>query len=203
MNMNTDDYLQDAQGRFVPKHSVGAARIMEDTIVNELFDAGKALGIEITVFKNSAFTELEIFMELLAEQYQITRGGSKGNVTFTNFSGTKRIIISVQDYIAFGAELEIAKDLVDQCIRTWLESGANKEIAKLVTHAFRVDNGRINVREVLRLKQIQIEDDTWKQAMKAIDDAIRVDRSKKYIRFQSRPSSDAEWKTLPLDIAKV
>jgi len=201
--MNTDDYLQDAQGRFVPKHSVGAARIMEDTIVNELFDAGKALGIEITVFKNSAFTELEIFMELLAEQYQITRGGSKGNVTFTNFSGTKRIIISVQDYIAFGAELEIAKDLVDQCIRTWLESGANKEIAKLVTHAFRVDNGRINVREVLRLKQIQIEDDTWKQAMKAIDDAIRVDRSKKYIRFQSRPSSDAEWKTLPLDIAKV
>lgn len=201
--MNTQDYMTDPQGRLVPKSSVNSARLLENDIVNDLYEKADGLQNKIRDFKSLTFSELDAFIETLAEKYNTSKGGKKGNVTFTNFEGTKRIIISIQDYIAFGPELEIAKDLVDECIMKWLASGTNKEISKLVTHAFRVDNGRINVREVLRLKQIQIQDETWMKAMDAIDDAIRVDRSKKYVRFQKRSSADMHWETTALDISKL
>lgn len=201
--MHTQDYMTDAQGRLVPKSSVAPARLLENDLVNDLHKSANDLEERIRALKENTFSDLDTFIDTLAEKYNTTKGGKKGNVTYTNFEGTLRVIVNVQDYIAFGPELEIAKDLVDECIRKWLESGTNQEIAKLVTHAFRVDNGRINVREVLRLKQIHIKDETWQQAMKAIDDAIRVDRSKKYVRFQKRKNAHSQWETIPLDIAKV
>ncbi len=198
-----NEYLTNAQGHLVPLDAIKTEHLLENDMVNEMHNDANNLHLVLEEFKKQSFKQTSDFLELLAQNYNTTKGSKKGNVSFTNYDGTKRVNISVQDYIAFGAELSIAKDLVDQCITKWLENGTNKEIGKLVSHAFRVDNGRINVRDVLRLKQIHINDETWQLAMSAIDDAIRVESSKTYIRFQVRKTPESTWETIALDLAKV
>lgn len=203
MTDQNTEYLENAQGHLVPKDSVKPARLLEDYLVKNLHLKAECLRKNIEDFKIKSFKETTDFLELLAQQYDLTRGGRKGNSTFTSYDGKSRIIISVQDFIAFGAELEIAKELVDECIKKWLTNGTNKEISILVSHKFRVHKGRINVAEVLSLKQYPIQDEDWAKAMSAIDDAIRVESSKTYIRFQERKAPELPWETIPLDIAKV
>lgn len=203
MTDQNTEYLENAQGHLVPKQGIKPARLLEDEMVKTLHYAAAEVQQDIKSFKESAFKHTQDLLDVLAQNYDLKRGGKKGGSTFTSFDGMSRVVINVQDFIAFGAELEIAKELVDQCIRKWLENGTNKEIGKLVAHAFRINNGRINVRDVLRLKQIEINDDTWRKAMLAIDDAIRVESSKTYIRFQERKAPELPWETIPLDIAKV
>lgn len=201
--MEDQNYLQNAQGHLVPVNTIKQERLLENDLVNEMHMAAENLKKSLIAFKSNSFEDLYAFIDILSQKYKVNRGGRRGNVSFTNYEGNKRIVISVQDFIAFGAELEIAKDLVNECIRKWLDAGVNQEIGQLVTHAFRVDNGRINVRDVLKLKQINIKDETWTRAMSAIDDAIRVESTKSYVRFQVRKNQDAPWDTIPLDLAKV
>jgi len=53
------------------------------------------------------------------------------------------------------------------------------------------------------LLRVGIEDARWQQAMAAIRDSIRVIGSKTYIRFYERPSPDAAWRAVTIDLAAV
>lgn len=206
MQNNTvpEGYMTDSQGRLVLKEHVKIEDIIEDELVISLVGAAKIQHDSIRVFKHHAFNETKSFLDLLAEKYQISRGGRKGGVTLTSYDGLQKIVIAVQDFITFGAQLQIAKDLIDGCIKEWGEENANKNIQALVEHAFRVDkNNRINVQNIMGLKRINITDEKWKRAMQAIDDSVRVESSKEYIRFYKRPSPEGEWQAITLDIAKA
>lgn len=202
--MNTQDYLTDAQGRLVPISTIRQEDQLEDIVVNELIKQAVDVHKIIETFKNHAFSEVRTFITMLSEKYQISRGGNKGGVTLTSFDGTRKVQISVQDYISFGPQLQIAKNLIDECIKEWGADNANKNNQALVEHAFRVDkNNRINVQNILGLKRIAIRDEKWVRAMGAIDDSIRVETSKQFIRFYRRLDTNAEWEAVTLDIAKA
>jgi hypothetical protein len=107
----------------------------------------------------------------------------------------------MQDQIDFGPELQAAKSLVDECLTEWA-SDSRSEIRALVTRAFQVDKeGRINRAEIFMLLRVDIEDERWKRGMDAVRDSIRVLGSKAYLRFQSRPSADAAWSSITVDLA--
>ncbi len=71
----------------------------------------------------------------MAEKYGRTRGGAKGNVTFSSFDGAQQITIRVQETLTFGPELQIAKDLIDECVTEWSE-GANANLRAIISDAF-------------------------------------------------------------------
>lgn len=73
-----------------------------------------------------------------AEKYGRKRGGAKGNVTFSSFDGDKQITIRVQDSLTYGPEMQIAKDLMDECMMEWSE-GANANLVAIIKDAFQVD----------------------------------------------------------------
>lgn len=197
-------YMTDTKGRLVLASAVKDEDKLEDDLVKTLIAQAMQLHKALEIFKSQAFTDLRAFLDLISEKYGVTRGGQKGGITLTSYDGTLKVQISVQDFISFGAQLQIAKELVDQCIREWGHENANKHLQTLVEHAFRVDkNNRINVQNILGLKRLNIQDDTWRKAMQAIDDSIRVEASKEYIRFYKRPSPEAEWAAITLDLAKA
>ena len=200
---NEPEYLENAKGYLVPIDKIKAEDRMEDELVRELFRTAKALQSDLREFKRGAFSNVDAFLELLSEKYGVTKGGKKGNVTLTSYNGLIRLQISNQDYIQFGPQLQIAKELIDECINAWSQ-GANANLKIIVDQAFSVDkNNRLNTKAILGLRRYNITDEKWEKAMQAITDSIRTESSKRYIRFSERDSIDDDFETKHLDMAKV
>lgn len=199
----TEQYMTDGQGRLVPIANVKPEDKLENDIVLSMFAKASIMSARLSDLKASCFSEVGTFMALLEEKYKVTKGGKKGNLTLTSFDGLTKIQVSIADYISFGPQLQVAKTMIDECIKDWSQ-GTNGNIRALVDHAFRVDkNNRVNTGAILGLRRLNITDDRWKQAMDAITDSIRIVSTKQYIRFYQRPSPEAEWQAVDLDIASV
>ena len=201
--MSNPDFMTNAQGHLVPFNMVKAEDKLEDDLVLSTFKTAKLLNALLKDFKTTAFSEVHTFIELLQEKYQVSKGGKKGNMTLTSYNGLTKVQVSVAEFISFGPQLKVAKDLIDECINEWAE-GSNDNIRVLVDHAFRVDkNNRVNTAAILGLRRLPIQHEKWQRAMEAISDSMRVFDSKQYIRFYHRPSVDADWEAVVLDLASV
>lgn len=199
----TITHMTNAQGHLVPIEMVRPADQLENDVVLSLFNQAQSLHDTLSAFKKLAFADVYAFIEVLQEQYKVVKGGKKGNMTLTAYDGLTKIQISVADLIAFGPQLTIAKNLIDECIREW-GVGSDNKIKVLVDHAFRTDkNNRVNTASILGLRRLPIQDDKWKLAMEAIGDSMRVQDSKSYIRFYRRPSPESNWQAVTLDLAAV
>lgn len=201
--MNDTTYMTNAAGHLVPEAKVRPEDRLEDTLVRDLYMRASNLNKLLASFKATTFSEVDAFRELLLEKYQASKGGKKGNVSLLSYDGLTKVMISVADFITFGPQLQVAKSLIDECIREWASS-SNDNIKALIDHAFRVDKqNRINTQAVLQLRTLNINHPTWQKAMEAITDSLRVVSSKQYVRFYQRESIEADWKAVPLDIANV
>lgn len=198
-----EGFMEDAAGRLVPIANVKPEHKLEDELVRALHAEAEGMKVALAEFKQRAFGRVHAYMELLEQHYGAKRGGKKGNLTLTSYDGSLRVTLAVGEYIGFGPELQVAKQLVDDCLRAWSE-GANANLRTIVTDAFQVDKeGKVNADRILSLRRLSIADETWQRAMQAISDAIRVTRSKEYIRFHARPQPNEDHVMVPLDIARV
>lgn len=196
-------YMRDGAGRLVPVEAVKPQHALEDQTVRKMIAFAADLSAQIARFRGHTFDDVTSFVELLAAQYGDGRGGAKGNVTLTSYDNCLKVVVQAQDQIVFGAELQVAKTLVDACINEWAANAA-PNLRALVEHAFQVDKeGRINRSALFALRRLEIVDSQWKAAMQAIADAIRVVGSKEYVRFYRRAHNRARWEPITIDLAQA
>ena len=193
-------YMKDAQGRLVPEGMVSEIDRARDALVREIVaDAGK-IAKQLADFRLRVLDDIQAFIELSAEKYDVRMGGVKGNVSLTTFDGEYRILRAINEYIVFDERLQVAKALIDECIRDWSD-GSRDEIRALINDAFCVDKaGRINTQRILGLRRLAITDDKWKMAMDAIGESIQVAGSRTYVRIYQR-GPDGSYRHLNLDLA--
>lgn len=197
------DFMSDPSGRLVPVDLVKPEHRLEDQTVRKIIGHALDLNAQLTRFRGHTFDDVNSFIDLLAEQYGGKRGGAKGNVTITSYDGTLKVTVQVQDQLSFGPELQVAKELVDECITAWSE-GARTEIRALVEHAFQVDKeGKINRAALFQLRRLKIDDEQWNAAMAALGDAIRVIGSREYVRFYRREDTRSAWRAISIDLASA
>jgi hypothetical protein len=196
-------YVTNSKGALVPVETVKAQDLLMDEVVGKIFDFAKDLSGQISRFKEHTFADISDFQELLEQEYGARAGGAKGNVTLTSFDGLKKVAVQVADRIDFGPELQVAKKLVDECLIEWSADG-RAELRSIVNRAFAVDQaGKIKQAELFSILRLEIEDERWQRAMKAIRDSIRVLGTKAYVRFYERSVAEAPWLPVSLDIAVV
>ena len=202
-NTAPEGFAFNSQGHLVPLDKVKTSDSIESTLVMEMIEKAVNLNHGLTLFKDHCFDEINTLLEMLAEQYSVKKGGKKGNVTLQSYDGLFKVQMSVSEFFEFGPQLQIAKQLIDECILEW-GAGANANIKALVDHAFRVDKkNQVNTKDILGLRRLDIKDEKWQEAMTAISDSMRVQSSKEYVRFYYRPSSNDDFKAITLDIAKA
>ncbi len=173
-----------------------------DAFVRNQVRKAKELQVVLLQFKQNAFDDCYAFMGLLAEKYDRKIGGQKGNVIFSTFDGSMQVRIAVQDTLTFGPELQIAKQIIDECLNDWAKD-ANQNLRTLITDAFEVDKeGELNTGRILSLRRIKINDERWKQAMEAISESLRIVVSKTYINFREK-DSNGKYNNIPLDLAGI
>ncbi|MGQ3072547.1 MAG: DUF3164 family protein [Ferrovibrionaceae bacterium] len=196
-------YMQDAKGRLVPEHLVKPVHLLEDQTVRKILGFADELNARIARFKGHVFDDIVSFMSLAAEKHGARFGGDKGNVTLSTYDGTQKVVIQVSERIGFGAELKVAKTLIDECIAAWSE-GANDNIRVIVQDAFRTDSeGNLNRGAILSLRGLNIRDETWLRAMEALTDSIRIEGSSVYVRFYRRDTPQGKWEAVTIDLASA
>lgn len=203
VDVNGKTYMPDAKGNLVPVELIAPAAQLEDETVRKIMGFAMALSDQVARFKGHTFEDLGALEALLAQEYDTTKGGAKGNKTFMSHDGLFKVQVQVADHIDFGPQLQIAKELVDECLNEWA-ADARAEIRAIVTRAFNTDKaGQINRSEIFMLLRLEIEDARWQQAMRAIRDAMRVVGSKTYIRCYQRATQDGAWQAVTIDLAKA
>lgn len=195
-------YMQRADGTLVPTDKVRPVDKDRDQVVRELCEQAKRASANLLAFKVASMQAVQGFVDRSLADYDIKYGRAKGNVTLTSFDGRYQIVRQIQETIVFDERLQAAKVLIDECITRWAK-GSNANIKALVNSAFQVDKqGLVSTARVLGLRSLQIDDEQWQQAMRAIGDSMQVAESKPYIRFYERNDNGA-WVAIPLDVAGV
>lgn len=196
-------YRLDGQGRLVPESLIKPIDIERDRLVRHLVDRANELNGELRDFKEVAFGDIKAFIEMSFEEYGARVGGKKGNVSLLSFDGRYKIQLAVQESIVLDERLQAARALIDECLRDWTE-GARPEVVTLVNDAFRTDTrGEIRTARVLALRRMEIVDERWQRAMKAIGEACQVVGSKEYLRVYERIGDSDQYRPISLDIAGV
>ncbi|MEI0524678.1 DUF3164 family protein [Brachyspira murdochii] len=200
MNNNFDEskFMKNAQGAFIPIENVKPVDKLRDDLVKNLMSKTKEVQKIIEEHRNICWEDIKAFLEISASEHNVKYGGEKGNITLLSYDGKYKVVIANQDYISFNEKLQIAKDLIDECIRKWAK-GADKNLLALVNDAFKVDKqGKISTEKILGLRRLEINDFTWNEAMKAITESITVEDSKRYIRFYERRDKDGKYEHISL-----
>ena len=178
---------------------------LKDELLEELLNKAKEKQQILAEFKKEAYEDINSYYELLLQKYNMDKKPKtiRGNFTIENFSGTKKVSVTVSDSIKFDEKLTIAKMKIDEYLHE-ITQNASPDLKTLVLKAFEVDKkGDVNVQKIMALKSYEIEHPTWLEAMKIIDDATQVVSSKSYIRFYEREGLESSYKQVSLDFSKV
>lgn len=196
-------YWVDAKGVLTPESLIKDIDRTRDNLVQEIIGRALELNKALTEFKLSGFSDIGAFVDLSANEYGVSLGGKKGNVTLYSFDGRYKIQRAMQDRIAFDERLQAAKSLIDECLSDWTE-GARPEIHAIINRAFQTEKeGEVNTGAVLALRRLEIDDARWSKAMQAIGEAVQVVGSRSYIRVYERVGDSDQYRPISLDIAGV
>ena len=199
-----EGYMKNSRGGFDPISTVKEIDKLRDQMVKEIVKKTLEESKKLAEIKKEFFKTIHAFVELSSEKYGLKFGGKKGNMTFMSYDGEYKVLVAVNENIIFDERLQIAKELIDQCIKDW-SNGSCDEIKALVQDAFYVGkSGNINKNRILGLRRLDIQDERWQQAMAAISDSIQVSDSKQYVRIYRRNPNDADkYDLVNLDISSL
>jgi hypothetical protein len=198
-----EGYWSDAKGVLTPEHLIKPIDKARDQLVGEIVEHALALNAALSEFKLAGFGDIAAFVDLSANEYGVSIGGKKGNVSLYSYDGRYKIQRAMQDRIAFDERLQAAKSLIDACLADWTE-GARPELQAIINRAFQTEKeGEVNTGAVLALRRLEITDERWLKAMEAIGEAVQVVGSRSYIRVYKRVGDTDQYCPISLDIAGV
>lgn len=201
-NQAPEGYMQNDKGHLIPIDKVKPIDIIRTEIVIKMIDIAKKLQTQMQQDKTTLFADFNDFVALSASEYDVHLGGKKGNTSLTSYDGKYKVQLAVSENIVFDERLQIAKQLIDECLHDWT-ADSNDNIKALINNAFQVDKeGKISTHRVLGLRSLDISDSKWLKAMQAIGDAIKVTDTKEYIRFYERDDS-GKYQQIALDFSNV
>ena len=197
-----EGFRQNANGDLVKLENIREVDLLRDELVLRIADRAQEKSAELATFRDQVFDEIEVFLQESAKRFKVKLGGAKGNLTLFSFDGRFKVIVANQDHIQFDERLQIAKSLIDKCIKSW-SSGADAKLLALVNDAFQVDKaGNVSIRRILALRRLDIDDRAWKKALDAISESIQVVGSKSYVRVYERTDT-GEYRPISLDLANA
>lgn len=176
-------YWLDGEGLKVPVEYVSEEDQQRDKFVDDLLDDAMRLQGLIGSYKAKMQKKVEAYLDEVASNYGENWAG---NARIRNFSQDAEVEVRQAKLLAFDETLAIAKKKIDNCISKWAQ-GSRTEIIALVNQAFRVNQKQqIDVKEIMKLLTLDIQDEEWQEAMEIIKKSITVESTKQYLIFRRR-----------------
>ena len=190
-------------GRFTPETLVKEYEKKREAVIVPLIEKWTSLHAEMASLKAQMFDEVEALLEFCFEDYGVELSGKKGNVTLYKYDGSYLIQRKFQARIQFDERIFAAEELVRECLEDW-SGDARAELQTLILAAFeRNKEGDIRRSELIRLRNLAIEDERWQQAMKIIAEAEQIIDSACYFQVQQRDPKTGKYNALLLDFSAI
>lgn len=197
-----EGYMRDGAGNLIAVENIRPIDLARDDLVKELVVEAKKVSDMLVALKARMMGDIEAFIQMSAERYDVTVGGKKGNVTLESFDGQFQLQRQISEHITFDEGLQAAKALIDECLRSWSETSGS-ELRTLVDYTFRVDKeGKLNTGAILGLRRHNFEDERWQRAMAAISDSVKVTGTRAYVRVYER-DENRKFAGIPLDLSAI
>lgn len=196
-------YYKNGVGSLIPEELVRPIDQARDELVNDIAEKITALRLSIIDAKAACMEDIDRFVKVAAAQYGVRIGGDrKGNLTLSSYDGSTKILIAMSERIGFTEEIWAAKAILDDLI-----ADATKDtkpfVRELVSRAFRIKQGSLDAKEILRLRSYEVHDEPqWDRAMDIIDKARRIESTQPCFRIYFRDAS-GKHQLLNLDFSTV
>lgn len=138
-------YMGDGKGGFQPVETIKTQHLLEDAVVRKILGYAMPLSEQIARFKAHCYEDIGAHEAYLAQEYNAKVGGPKGNKTLQTVDGLFKVQEKIADHLDFGPELQVAKQLFDECLNEWA-ADAPPEVRTLIIDAFDTDKeGNLNL----------------------------------------------------------
>ncbi|MEC8325870.1 MAG: DUF3164 family protein [Pseudomonadota bacterium] len=204
MSTIPEGYRKNGKGDLVSIANIKPKDVIRDEFVLEALIKAEEAQAYLQKFKSEMMTQVDDFIELLSQEHDVQMGGKKGNITLRSYDHSAKVVVQNHERIELGPELNVAKELIDQCLDEWTHDG-NANIRAIVNKVFATDKkGTLNPQRILSLRQLEITDDSgrWAKAMNIIAESVDVVDSSRFIRFYKKDEHGNE-QAVSLDIAKL
>ena len=192
-----------ADGSWMPKKMVKPLDLERDKMVRTIFGEAEKQSDTLGQFRQKAMDDVDAFVARSAEAYDAKELGAKGSGSFHSLDGRRRIDIAVANVIKVDERLKIAEALVKDCMNDFLK-GSKPQIKAIVNKAFKTNkDGNVSLERLRGLRDIDIDDPRWHNAMEAIADCMKVVGTKRYLRVYRRDDKTGEYIRIPLDAANA
>lgn len=131
--------------------------------------------------------------------------GAKGNFSARSFDGLIRVSIKQQYNILLDERVVHARELMLGYIEGVLAKVGGNDAAALrliVAEAFKANaQGFLSTGKIMSLLRMEIDNEDWREAKRILQDSIKPQKGKRYLICEVRPSTQADFETIRLDIA--
>lgn len=196
-------YHQNAHGHLVPDDLIPEHDLLRDDLVHDLIKQFREINGSLATIKRSLHDDVSTYIDLLGEKYDVHLGGKKGNVTLVSYNGLLKVQRARAERVSVGPSILAAEQLISDLLTEWT-SDARGELRVIIDRAFRRNKeGQLSVPRLIDLTKVEIKDERWKQACKAISDAMQEEETTTYFRAYERDSTEQSWRAISLDLASV
>ncbi len=191
--------MRDSNGNDVPVKYVGAYDKARDRAVRRIH----ARFLKARAALERVVAESIADLDALAETKESL--GEKGNFSARSFDGLVQASIRQQYSILLDERVVRARELMLGYVERVLAKVGGSAAAALrliVSEAFRANaRGFLSTGKVMALLRMEIEDAGWREAKRILQDAVKPQKGKRYLAVEARASTQAEFRSIRLDIA--
>ena len=191
--------MRDSNGNDVPIKYVSAYDKARDRVTRRVlarFEKARAALEKVVAESIADLDELKGTKEKL---------GAKGNFQAVSFDGLLQVSIRQRYDIRLDERVAKAREMmlgyVDGILRKVGGSDA-QALRLIVQEAFRAnDEGILPTGKIMSLMRMEIDNADWRAAKEILQDAIRPQKGKRYLRCERRRSTQDDFRAVKLDIA--
>lgn len=194
-------YYKKANGTLVPEDQVKDSDRLRDQFVLEAAEKIMDIRTQMIRVKAEILDGIEAFMQTMSESYGVKLGGEKGNLSFTSFDGRVQLKYYRNDYLTFNEGIHIAKKLIDEFLED-ITKDSSRSIKQIVNSAFNLKQGRMDVKAILKLREINETDPRWVKAMQIIDESKQWNEGSRALRLYIRGKT-GEMELVPMDFTSL
>lgn len=195
-----ETYYRNPIGGWIPESQIKDTDKLRDQMVMGIAEKLLDLRQEMIKVKADVIEDIDAFMQTMGEVYNVKLGGNKGNLQFTSYDGNVQIKYYNVDYLTFNEGIHVAKALIDEYLAD-VTKDSSPAIKQIVNAAFNMKQGRMDVKAILKLSEINEDDPRWLKAMQIIDQSKQWNTGKRSLRLYIRNRKTNELELCPLDFS--
>ena len=191
--------MRDSMGNDIPVKYVSAYDKLRDKTTRR---------IEARFRKARAMLE-EVVADTVADLEALKGGreklGEKGNFQASSFDGLIKVAIKQQYNIRLDERVVRARELMLEYVNGVLDRVSGVDVSALrllVEAAFKANSqGYLSTGKVLQLLRMEVDSAKWREAKQILQAALKPERGKQYLSCETRPSVQADFRPIRLDVA--